>query len=62
MLEPLHEKALKLYYDYMCIGGMPISILDYIEKNKDINKIDDENKSNNNYSIFSRYDKNIQKT
>ena len=42
MLEPLHEKALKLYYDYMCIGGMPISILDYIEKNKDVNKVDDE--------------------
>ena len=42
MLESLHQKALKLYYDYMCIGGMPASILEYIENGKNINKFNDE--------------------
>lgn len=41
MLDGLHEKALKLYYDYMCTGGMPIAILNYIENNKNILKFDD---------------------
>lgn len=26
LAEPLHKKALNLYYQYMCIGGMPIEI------------------------------------
>lgn len=42
MLDATHEKALKLYYDYMCIGGMPMAILDYIENEKDILKCNDE--------------------
>ena len=42
MLESLHQKALRLYYDYMCIGGMPASILEYIENGKNINKFNDE--------------------
>ena len=29
MLEELHKKALILYNDYLCIGGMPISIINY---------------------------------
>lgn len=42
MLEPTHEKALKLYYDYMCIGGMPVAILDYIENGKNVLKCNNE--------------------
>jgi uncharacterized protein len=29
MLEPLHKKALRLYRDYLYVGGMPASILEY---------------------------------
>lgn len=42
MLEPTHEKALKLYYDYMCIGGMPVAILGYIENGKNVLKCNNE--------------------
>ena len=42
MLENLHEKALKLYYEYICIGGMPAAILNYIDNEKNITKFDDE--------------------
>ena len=42
MINNLHEKALKLYYDYICIGGMPIAVLDYIKKEKNILKFNDE--------------------
>ena len=42
MVEPLHEKALKLYYDYICIGGMPAAIINYIKNDKNIIKFDDE--------------------
>ena len=36
MLEPTHQKALKLYNDYLCIGGMPAAILNYIENGKSV--------------------------
>lgn len=42
MLEPVHEKALKLYNDYLCIGGMPVAILNYIENDKKIIKFNDD--------------------
>lgn len=42
MLEPTHEKALKLFNEYLCIGGMPTVILNYIENNKSIFKVQDE--------------------
>ena len=42
MLESLHEKALKLYYEYICIGGMPVAISNYIDNEKNITKFDDE--------------------
>ena len=42
MLEPTHEKALKLYNDYLCVGGMPAAILNYIENGKSILKFNDE--------------------
>ena len=32
----IHEKALKLYRTYLCIGGMPANILNFIENQKDI--------------------------
>lgn len=42
MLAAVHEKALKLYNDYICIGGMPIAILNYIEHGKDVMKFEDD--------------------
>ena len=42
MLEPTHERALKLYNDYLCIGGMPAAILNYIQNEKSILKFNDE--------------------
>ena len=41
MLEATHKKALSLYNEYLCIGGMPASIINYIEHDKDINKFED---------------------
>lgn len=42
MLDVTHQKALKLYYEYLCLGGMPSVILDYINNGKDILKTDEE--------------------
>ena len=36
MLDVTHKKALDLYNEYLCIGGMPAAILNYIENNKNI--------------------------
>ncbi len=41
LTEPIHQKALNLYNEYICIGGMPASIMHYIECGKDISKYDD---------------------
>lgn len=46
MLTPLHEKALKLYGEYLCIGGMPDNILQYIQVGYNINQYED-NQANN---------------
>lgn len=42
MLETIHEKALNLYNEYMCIGGMPSNILEYIKSGKDISQYKDD--------------------
>lgn len=42
MLEVTHNRALNLYYEYICTGGMPASILNYIEHDKNILKFEDE--------------------
>ena len=42
MLEPVHEKALKLYNEYICIGGMPVAILNYIENDRKILNFNDD--------------------
>ena len=34
LINPIHQKALKLYKDYLFIGGMPSSIIEYKKKNK----------------------------
>lgn len=39
--DAIHKKALRLYNEYICIGGMPASILHYIECEKDISKYND---------------------
>ena len=38
--EPLHEKLLKLYRLYLCIGGMPQAVKNIVEVNQDIFKFD----------------------
>lgn len=40
MLEPLHERALKYYLDYLYIGGMPQAVNNYIQNSKDVMKFD----------------------
>ena len=42
MLEPLHQKALKLYNEYLCLGGMPAVITEYIKQEKNIQKMNDD--------------------
>lgn len=42
MLEATHEKALRLYNEYICIGGMPAAILNYIEQDKNVLKFEDD--------------------
>lgn len=41
LLENVHNKALNLYKEYLCIGGMPSNILQYIQKGKTILSCDD---------------------
>lgn len=38
--EPLHDKLLKLYRLYLCIGGMPQAVENIVEVNQDIFKFD----------------------
>ena len=42
MLDPTHEKSLKLFNEYICIGGMPAAVLNYIEHGKDIMLFEDK--------------------
>lgn len=41
MPESIHSKALSLYNEYICIGGMPVSVLHYLDNNKNMSKYDD---------------------
>lgn len=40
LAEGVHEKALRLYHDYLFTGGMPESILDYLQNEKDVFSLD----------------------
>ena len=40
LFEAVHEKSLSLYKDYLFIGGLPASILEYLDKNRNLNKYD----------------------
>lgn len=42
MSTSLHNKALKLYNDYICVGGMPAAVLNYIENDKNVLKYNNE--------------------
>ena len=46
MLTSVHEKALDLYNKYICIGGMPSNILEYIKKDKQIALYEDDISNN----------------
>jgi predicted AAA+ superfamily ATPase len=40
IIDPLHNKALELYHHYLCVGGMPAAVLEYIDKNRDLVEFD----------------------
>ncbi len=40
LFAPVHDKAIKLYKDYLFVGGMPASIIEYIKNGRDINGYD----------------------
>lgn len=42
MIESVHQKAMKLYREYMCIGGMPAVVVQYIKDNKTISQMCEE--------------------
>lgn len=42
MLDVTHNKALSLYNEYICLGGMPAAILNYIEHDKNIFKFEND--------------------
>lgn len=42
MLETLHQKAIGLYNEYLCIGGMPCNIIEYIRNDKNIKAYEDD--------------------
>ena len=42
----VHEKALRLYRDYLLVGGMPESILDYLDRDKDVMHLSDSIRGN----------------
>lgn len=46
MNQALHEKALNLYKMFLCTGGMPASINEFIRKNKDIMFYENDTKEN----------------
>lgn len=63
MLDSTHQKALKLYNEYICVGGMPAAILNYIEVNKDITRFEDNILNNIIMSYLadmSKYTENIE--
>ena len=46
MNNQVHEKAMKLYNEYMCVGGMPANVLSYINNGNNIEKFEDEISNN----------------
>jgi len=58
MPEAVHQKALRLYHEYLFVGGMPRIVKEYIDKGKNILSIDFElfNSLQNSYlADMSRY-------
>lgn len=51
MLETLHQKATGLYNEYLCIGGMPGNIIEYIRNDKNIKASDNTTSKSLNYYI-----------
>lgn len=54
--ESLHEKAMLLFKEFILVGGMPYSLVVYIENNKDFEKADHEKRD-----ILSLYRNDIMK-
>ena len=40
--ESLHENALNLYKQYMCIGGMPEAVINFLESNRRLSEFDNK--------------------
>ena len=43
MPEFAHEQALTLYKQYLCVGGMPEAVNNFVENDMDILKFDSQN-------------------
>ena len=52
----IHRKAMRLFYEYMLVGGMPKSVLTYFENGRDFDKADEEKRK-----IISLYANDIKK-
>jgi predicted AAA+ superfamily ATPase len=44
--EIIHKKAMNLYKNYLCIGGMPAAVLNFVENDKDLLLVDNNIKNN----------------
>lgn len=40
LVDGVHRKALSLYHDYLYVGGMPRSVLDYLDAERDVMRTD----------------------
>lgn len=40
MSEPLHKKAINFYRQYLCVGGMPAAVIEYVKKGKELTLFD----------------------
>lgn len=61
LVEPVHQKALDLYRLYTITGGMPESVLNFVNTKKDIIKYDKDILKNIKESYFDSMNKFIQK-
>ena len=52
----LHQKAMRLFYEYMLVGGMPKSVVEYFANNRDFKMADKEKRK-----ILSLYQDDIKK-
>jgi len=63
MPEIIHKKLMRIYREYLCIGGMPAAVKEYIQKEKNLVSFDrnlHENIINTYIADMSKYTKNVE--